>query len=116
MDLATLATLFSGVSFLGFGVSCFVSPYMKREFVRYGYARQRPVTGALQVLGGAGLLLGWWMAWPLLAAAAATGLCLMMSYGVGIRIYIGDTFLQTVPALGYALLNLYLAIHYGTGR
>ncbi|NJB86911.1 hypothetical protein GGR26_002688 [Lewinella marina] len=66
MDLTAVATYFSGLSFLFFGTGCLTSSYMKSEFVRYGYDRQRPITGVLQLLGGAGLMLGYWL-WPVLA-------------------------------------------------
>lgn len=112
MDVSTLATFFSGVSFLGFGASCQLSTYMKSEFIRYGYDRQRVLTGYLQMLGGLGLLLGYWMSTPL-ALAAAVGLCLMMAYGFAVRLRIGDSILQATPAFFYSALNLYLSIHYG---
>lgn len=86
---------------------------MKAEFIRYGYDRQRPLTGVLQILGGLGLILGYYMLLPPLAAAAATGLCLMMAYGFGVRMKIGDSLLQATPAFFYAALNMYLAIYYG---
>lgn len=84
---------------------------MKDEFIRYGYDRQRALTGYLQMLGGLGLILGYFMS-PLLAAAAATGLCLMMAYGFGVRMKIGDSLLAATPAFFYAALNLYLSIFY----
>jgi hypothetical protein len=85
---------------------------MKNEFIRYGYDRQRALTGYLQLLGGAGLLAGYWTS-PWLAASAAAGLCLMMLFGFGIRLKIKDKFWATLPAFSYAILNLYLSIHYG---
>lgn len=112
MDFATAATFFSGLSFLAFGISCQTSAYMKREFERYGYARERPLTGYLQMAAGAGLLVGYYLS-PLLAAAAAAGLGLMMAYGFGVRLYIRDTLRQATPALLYAILNIYLAVHFG---
>jgi len=112
MDISTVATYLSGISFLGFGVSCLTSSYMKAEFLRYGHDGERVLTGILQVLGGLGLLLGSCYA-PLLAAASATGLCLMMAYGVRVRIKIRDGILQTSPAFLYSVLNFYLAVHYG---
>ncbi|WP_116126154.1 DoxX family protein [Lewinella sp. IMCC34183] len=114
MELLTLATFFSGISFLFFGVSCQTSSYMEREFIRYGYARQRPLVGYLQILGGLGLILGYYFS-PLLATAAAGGLALMMAYGFGVRMYIRDTLIQATPALFYAVLNAYLAVAYGSG-
>ena len=108
MSFFTLAALVSGLSFLGFGWACQTSAYMKQEFIRYGYDRQRALTGYLQMAGGLGVLLGCFYS-PLLGLAAATGLCLMMAYGFGVRIYIRDTLLQATPAFLYAALNLYLA-------
>jgi len=112
MDIFRLATFFSGISFLFFGITCLTTPYMKSEFVRYGYDRQRPLTGILQMLGGAGLLLGLYFS-AHLAMLAAAGLCLMMAVGVGVRIKIGDTVVQTLPAFLYVVVNLYLAIEFG---
>ncbi len=112
MDLPALATYFSGISFLFFGASCFTSSYMKIEFMRYGFDRQRPLTGVLQFLGGLGLLLGYWTS-PPLAAAASGGLGLMMIVGFGVRMKIGDSLWAATPAFIYAALNLYLFLYYG---
>lgn len=111
MDFPTLATFFSGISFLFFGIACQVSPRMKSEFIRYGYDRQRPLTGVLQILGGAGLLLGYGYS-PELAAFSAGGLGLLMILGFGVRLKIKDSFLQTLPAVAYAVLNLYLCYYF----
>ncbi|NJC24921.1 DoxX family protein [Neolewinella antarctica] len=111
MDLPTVATYFSGVSFLAFGASCLVSSHMKAEFIRYGHAGERVMTGILQMLGGLGLLLGYHFS-PLLATAAAAGLFVMMAYGVVVRMKIGDSQLQATPAFLYAALNLYLLVHF----
>lgn len=113
MDFPTLATFFSGISFLFFGTTCLTTKYMKDEFIRYGYDRQRPLTGCLQILGGLGLLLGFWIPSILLALAAAIGLCLMMAFGFGVRMKIGDSLLMATPAFFYAALNLYLSIYFG---
>lgn len=111
MDIPVLATFLSGISFLFYGISCLTTDHMKREFVRFGYDRQRPLTGYLQVLGGLGLLLGYWFS-GLLALIAAAGLALMMSFGFGVRLKIKDSPLAASPALFYAVLNLYLSVHY----
>ncbi len=112
MEFSTLATFFSGISFLFFGISCQTSAYMKQEFIRYGYDRQRALTGYLQILAGIGLIVGYFYS-PALAMASAIGLSLMMAYGFGVRMYIRDTLLQATPAFLYAVLNLYLAIYWG---
>ena len=111
MDLPTLATLFSGLSFLFFGTGCLTSPHMKKEFIRFGYDRQRVLTGYLQLLGGLGLLIGYWLS-PFLVFFASAGLCLMMVFGFGVRLKIRDSLLASSPAISYAVLNLYLSIHY----
>jgi hypothetical protein len=115
MDIPTVAIFFSGISFLGFGASCLTSAYMKAEFLRYGHQGERVRIGILQILGGLGLILGYYLS-PLLATAAAACLCLMMAYGVRVRIRIRDSLWQTMPAFFYAVLNLYLAIYYGASH
>jgi len=112
MDLPTFFTFFSALSFLGYGVSCLATQHMKREFQRFGYPRQRILTGGLQLLGAAGLIVGQiWL--PTLAFAAALGLTLMMTFGFYVRWRIKDPFIAASPALIYALINLYLSFHYG---
>lgn len=111
MDLPTLATFFSGISFLFFGTGCLVSPRMKNEFIRYGYDGQRVLTGWLQLLGALGLLLGYGWS-PFLALFSATGLCLMMVFGFGVRLKIRDSLLASSPAFFYAVLNGYLSSYY----
>ncbi len=98
----------SAISFLVFGSSCFFSAYMRREFARYGLARQRPLVGALQLAGATGLLVGLEFSW--IGKIAAGGLAVLMLLGVGVRIKIRDTLPQIVPAFFYLLLNAYLGL------
>jgi len=111
MDIPTLATFFSGLSFLFFGTACLNSSHMKDEFIRFGHDRQRVLIGCLQLLGGLGVLAGYWQS-PFLAFFASAGLCLMMVFGFLLRLKIRDSFLAASPAFSYAALNLYLSIHY----
>ena len=99
--------LFSAISFIGYGSACFLSPYMKREFERYGLGSQRALVGGLQLCGAIGLLAG--LRQPWIGCAAAAGLALMMLIGVGVRIKIKDPLLRTMPALFYLALNAYLS-------
>jgi hypothetical protein len=112
MDLPAYVAIFSGVSFLFYGAGCLVSPRMKREFIRFGYDRWRTMTGYLQLLGGFGLLVGFWYS-PIITWVSASGLCIMMVYGFGVRIKIKDSLFVSSPAFIYAVINLYVAIHYG---
>jgi len=83
---------------------------MRKEFARYGLAHYRRLTGWLQLAGAAGLLGGLFL--PFLGFAAALGLSLQMLAGVGVRIRIRDTILQTLPAAFYCVLNAVLAWDY----
>ena len=114
MDGLTILTFFSSFSFLFFGIGCFFSPRMKLEFMRYGLnEQQRWLTGALQLLGSIGLLVGLFIS-PFLCFIATIGLFVLMLLGLWIRIKIKDSVVQSSPALIYAFINLYLAIQYGT--
>ncbi|MEI6713171.1 MAG: DoxX family protein [Verrucomicrobiota bacterium] len=97
---------FSGLSFLVYGLGCFFSVRLKREFVRYGLESYCLWVGALQVSAALGLLAG--LNQPWIGRLAAAGLAGMMLGAVGVRIKIRDSFLQTLPALVYFLLNGYL--------
>lgn len=99
---------FSALSFFGYGLACIWSPHMQIEFTRYGLARFRVMVGTLQVLGAIGLLVGY--AYPLVTLLASAGLALQMLLGVGVRIKIKDSILQTTPAFAYFLLNSYIAV------
>ena len=103
---AHLLLWFSAISFFAFGGACFVSGYMRGEFARYGLSSQRHFVGLLQIMGACGLIAGTQIPW--LGQLAAAGLALLMLVGVGVRIRIKDGFLQTLPALGYLALSVYL--------
>ena len=97
---------FSALSFLFFGIGCLRSPRFIAEFERYGVPQFRRLTGVLQLCGGIGILGGFY--WNPLQVLSCFGLALLMFFGVGIRIKIKDSFLQSFPAAFYCLLNAYL--------
>ena len=101
-----LLLIFSALSFLFFGIGCLRSPYLIAEFERYGVPQFRTLTGLLQLLGGMGILLGYY--WIPLQLFSCFGLTLLMLFGVGVRIKIKDNFIQSFPAAFYCLLNSYL--------
>jgi uncharacterized membrane protein YphA (DoxX/SURF4 family) len=98
--------IFSAVSFLFFGIGCLRSPHLIAEFERYGVPQFRTLTGLLQLLGGLGILLGFY--WSPLQIFSCFGLSLLMLFGVGVRVKIKDSFIQSFPAAFYCLLNSYL--------
>jgi len=111
MDLNTFFTLFSSISFIFFGVACFLAPKMKTEFLRYGLDSFREMTGILQLLGGIGVIVGFYF-YPLLMAIAAGGLAVLMILGFAVRLKIKDTVIQSLPSLLYALINSYILYDY----
>lgn len=79
---------------------------MKAEFVRYGLAKFRVLTGSLEIIGALGLLAGLFFL-PILIIAAA-GLSLLMLLGFGTRLVIKDPFLQSLPSFVFLLVNAYI--------
>ena len=107
-DMLEVLAAFNGLSFLFYGLSCLFSSRMRCEFARYGLARFRVLTGALQLAGATGMLVGLsGHATP--GFLAAGGLALQMAMGVGVRVHIRDRWYQALPALGYGCLNAWLA-------
>ena len=108
MSLLSVLTVCSGVTFLGYGLLCLISPSMEREFTRFGLAHLRVLTGSLELLGGLGLLVG--LRWPPALWLSSGGLALLMLCGVGVRLGVSDGLVQTLPALALMLLNSYILV------
>ena len=105
---STAMALVSGVLFLVYGALCLFSDGMEEEFERYGLSRFRRLTGALEVLGGAGLLVGLLVPEVLLVAAA--GLALLMLLGVIARVRVRDRLLEMLPAAALMGANVLLLL------
>jgi hypothetical protein len=99
----------SGFSFLVYGLLCVFSQAMVAEFTRFGLARYRVLTGILEILGGAGLLVG--LFWPRVLVLSSFGLALLMGLGLLTRLRIGDGFLASSQALFFLLVNLIIFIN-----
>jgi hypothetical protein len=108
MTYFTGLVIFSGFSFLGYGFSCLFSKSMKSEFNRFGLERFRKLTGALEVLGGMGILIG--ISIPIAMKFSSGGLTLLMLFGLGVRIKMKDTLLQATQALALMAINLYIFV------
>ena len=96
-------SILSGVSFIFFGFACFFSNIFISEFDRYGLTEYREVVGFFELLGGIGCILG--IQYKRLLMLSSLGLSIMMLLGVVVRIKINDTFIQTLPALSFFLVN-----------
>ncbi|SET81610.1 DoxX family protein [Hymenobacter actinosclerus] len=104
--LTLLLIWLSGFSFLGYGIGYFVSPKLQEEFQRFGLARFGPLTGALEILGAVGLLVG--LAAPLILLVASAGLTLLMLLGFGVRLKIKDGFRASLPSFLFMLVNAWI--------
>lgn len=109
MQLAyQISLLLSIAAFFVYGLSCLFSDGMKAEFERFGLARFRRLTGALEVLGALGLAAGYLL--PPLVVVASAGLALLMVLGVLTRLRVRDSLLETLPALVLLLLNAFILL------
>jgi hypothetical protein len=105
--LLVVAQVLSIVAFLVYGLGCFYSKTLVVEFERYNLSALRRVTGALQVAGALGLLVGF-LYDPLKVLAAAC-LAVMMIVALFVRAKIGDPILLWAPAFSLFALNLFVA-------
>lgn len=110
MTLVTFLVIFSALSFLIFGITCFVTEHMRSEFIRYGLSRHLNLVGILQIIGALGLFFGYFLNLELLAIISAIGLALLMLLGFGVRIKIKDSFIQSAPSCIYSAINTYISI------
>ena len=109
MDLAhQVAKVVSIVLFLYYGFGCLFSRAMVREFDRFELARFRRLTGALELLGGLGLLAGYFL--PVLVVVSASGLSLLMLLGLAARLRVHDSLMQMMPALILLIVNLFIVV------
>ena len=110
MDLAyEVLRALSMLLFFYYGISVLVSDAMVREFEKFGLLRFRRLTGVLEVLGAAGLLVGYWM--PPLVIVASGGLALLMVLGVAVRLRTGPPVTDAIPALVMLVINLYVVVY-----
>ena len=117
MNITLIISLFSGISFIIYGISSFKSKRMISEFQRWGYGNQRKLIGCFQLIGGAGLIFGSLFVTNTfdsndslinsnnILAGSSLILTIMMVGAVFVRIDIKDKFVNILPATFYAILN-----------
>ena len=117
MNITLIISLFSGISFIVYGISSFKSKRMVSEFQRWGYGNQRKLIGCFQLIGGAGLIFGSLFVINTfdsndslinsnnILAGSSLILTIMMVGAVFVRIDIKDKFVNILPATFYAILN-----------
>ena len=104
MSLSLVLIYTNIICFFGYGLSCIFSNRMKAEFARYGLPGYRLLIGWLQLLGSAGLAMGFLI--PALTHLSSLGLSLLMLLGVALRIRIHDPLFAIAPAFFFMCLNL----------
>ncbi|MDI5896690.1 DoxX family protein [Flavobacterium yafengii] len=106
MNFLNVLIFFSAISFLIYGIAYFVSTNMKNEFKRFGLEKFGILTAVLELTGAFGLFIG--IQNYTILVFASGGLALLMLLGVGVRIKMRDSFLVSLPAFFYFLLNVYI--------
>jgi uncharacterized membrane protein YphA (DoxX/SURF4 family) len=102
-----MANVLSAGVFLYFGTMSLAADGMREDFERFGMSHLRRVTGALEVLGGLGLVAG--LFFLELAIVSAGGLALLMLLGLWARVRHGDSTAQMLPAALLVIVNLFIA-------
>ena len=117
MNVTLIISLFSGISFIVYGISSFRSKRMISEFQRWGYGNQRKLIGCFQLIGGAGLIYGSLFVINTfdsnnsivnnnnILAGSSLILTIMMIGAIFVRIDIKDKLINILPATFYAVLN-----------
>ena len=118
MNITLIISLFSGISFIVYGISSFRSKRMISEFQRWGYGNHRKLIGFFQLVGGTGLIFGSLFTINTIdnssslitsnniLAGSSLILTIMMVGAVFVRIDIKDKFINILPATFYAIINL----------
>ena len=104
MDYFLTIVLFTGISFVAYGINSFVSRRMKKEFKRWGLENKRKTIASCQLVGGAGLLFG--LEWSIILALSSCFLGVMMLVAIGVRIKVKDDISDILPAFAYLVLSV----------
>jgi hypothetical protein len=101
-----VAILTSSLSFLIYGAMLLRSESMQLEFKRFKLEKLMILTGILELLGGAGLLVGFFIDFILLISSG--GLALLMFFAFLVRLKMKDSFLVSLPSFFFMVLNIFI--------
>ena len=101
-------TIFSSIIFLIYGLLCLFTNHMSEEFKRYGLSQFRLLVGTLELLGGLGLIVGYYYH-DYIFLLSSVGLSLLMLLGVGVRLKIKDEMINIFPAFILMILNIVIS-------
>jgi hypothetical protein len=108
IEMTIVLTYLTGIIFIFYGYLVILSNHMRTDFERFGIAKFRLLTGALELLGGLGLIIG--VHYNLLLIFSSAGLSLLMTMGVITRIRVKDSLIAILPAFTLMLINFYIFI------
>ena len=112
MTQLALLSIVSSLVFIVYGVFCAFTPSMVADFHRFGLdnlqINLRILTGVLEILGGAGLLIG--LKWRPALWLSAAGLALLMLIAFGVRLKMRDSVALSAPSFLLMLLNVYILV------
>ena len=108
MSVIKVATVLTGLAFLLYGLLCLFTSSMVADFHRFGLDRLRILTGVLEVLGGAGLLVG--LKWLPALLVSSSGLALLMLIAFCVRVSMRDSVELSLPSLCLSVVNLVIFV------
>ena len=103
VDYFLILVLFTGLSFVVYGINSFISKRMKSEFERWNLKKERKAIASCQLIGGAALLFGLESNIMLLLSSSFLGM--MMLVAIGVRIKARDNISDILPAFAYLVLS-----------
>tara|TARA_B100000401_G_C52631237_1_gene636103 strand:+ start:120 stop:458 length:339 start_codon:yes stop_codon:yes gene_type:complete len=107
--METAIILFTGISFIIYGINSFYSKRMISEFKRWGYKKHRKTISSLQILGGLGLVIG--LQINIILIASSLCLSIMMFFAIIVRVRIKDNVARILPAITYLMLSSLILNH-----
>ena len=103
VDYFLILVLFTGLSFVAYGINSFISKRMKSEFERWNLKKERKAIASCQLIGGAALLFGFESKIMLVLSSSFLGV--MMLVAIGVRIKVRDNISDILPAFAYLVLS-----------
>lgn len=103
VDYFLVLVLFTGLSFVAYGINSFISKRMKSEFQRWNLKKDRKAIASCQLIGGVGLLFG--LEWNIMLVLSSSFLGVMMLVAIVVRIKVKDNISDILPAFAYLVLS-----------
>ena len=104
VDYFLVLVIFTGLSFVAYGINSFISKRMKSEFQRWNLKKDRKAIASCQLIGGVALLFG--LEWNIMLVLSSSFLGVMMLVAIVVRIKVKDNISDILPALAYLVLSV----------